>query len=177
MIDIPTSQNTDCQLRRLPNMHEPIEILERAWQLRGRIKRFVKRRLIFLTNLVLGRGEDSVPVAAPAAGVAHEAFHPGDAVWVRSREEIQATLGNWNNLKGCSFMEEMWQFCGTRQRVFKHVSRFLDERDYHTKKVQGVYLLENAICQGTVDFGPCDRSCFFFWREEWLKKLEKKEPL
>jgi hypothetical protein len=27
-------------------------------------------------------------------------------------------------------MEEMWPFCGTTQKVFKRVEKFLDERDY-----------------------------------------------
>jgi len=26
-------------------------------------------------------------------------------------------------------------------------------------------------CQGTSDYGRCDRSCFYFWREEWLEKI------
>jgi hypothetical protein len=32
------------------------------------------------------------------------------------------------------------------------------------------------MCQGTKDFGRCDRSCFFFWREEWLEKLGETAP-
>lgn len=99
-------------------------------------------------------------------------LQPGDRVRIKSEAEIRATLGNWNDLKGCTVMEEMWRHCGTTQRVFKRIGRFLDERDYQIKKVRGLVILENVFCQGTVDFGPCDRSCFFFWREEWLEKLE-----
>jgi hypothetical protein len=35
-----------------------------------------------------------------------------------------------------------------------------------------VAILDGVICNGTEDFGPCDRSCFFFWREEWLEKVD-----
>lgn len=99
-------------------------------------------------------------------------LQPGDMVRVKSKEEIRATLGNWNDLKGCIFMEEMWDHCGTTNRVFKRIGQFLDERDYQVKNVQGLVILENVFCQGTVDFGPCDRSCFFFWREERLERID-----
>ena len=95
---------------------------------------------------------------------------PGDLVQVKSKAEIQATLNRWNQLKRCAFMEEMGPYCGTTQRVFKRVEKFLDERDYLMKKCKGIIILEGVYCEGTRDFGACDRSCFFFWREEWLKK-------
>jgi hypothetical protein len=96
-----------------------------------------------------------------------------DLVRVRSPEEIQITLNRWNQLHGCAFMEEMWHYCGTIQRVRKQVRVFLDERSYLTRRSKHLFILENVICEGTKDFGPCDRSCFFFWREEWLEKIEQ----
>jgi hypothetical protein len=98
-------------------------------------------------------------------------FQKGDLVRVRTREEIDATLDPFKELKGCAFLPEMYQFCGTQQKVLKSMQRFLDERDYKVKKVQGVILLENVICNGTPAFGPCDRCCFLFWREEWLERV------
>jgi hypothetical protein len=68
-------------------------------------------------------------------------------------------------------MEEMWRHCGTTQRVYKRVERFMDERDYLVKRCKGIVILEGVMCEGTKDFGPCDRSCFYFWREEWLERL------
>jgi hypothetical protein len=29
------------------------------------------------------------------------------------------------------------------------------------------------MCKGTAEFGTCDRSCFVFWREEWLEKIDE----
>jgi hypothetical protein len=98
-------------------------------------------------------------------------FMDGDLVRVRSREEILATLDPFNELKGCAFLQKMYQYCDTQQRVFKSMHSFLDERDYKLKKVRGVILLENIICTGTAAFGQCDRCCFLFWREEWLEKI------
>jgi hypothetical protein len=96
----------------------------------------------------------------------------GDLVRVRSRTEIESMLDGWNELKGCAVMPAMWQYCGTTQRVFKVVERFVDERDYRLKKGTGIILLEGLICGGTLDYGRCDRSCFYFWRVEWLERVE-----
>jgi hypothetical protein len=98
-------------------------------------------------------------------------FQVGDRVRVRSKQEIEATLDRWHELKGCAMLPEMWQYCDTTQRVFKVMERFLDERDYKVKKTKGIILLENVMCSGTPVFGQCDRSCLFFWREEWLEKI------
>jgi len=91
---------------------------------------------------------------------------------VRSREEIEATLNHWRQLKGCSFMSEMAQYCDTTQRVHKVMERFVDERDLRVKKVKGIVLLDGLRCEGTAEFGRCDRSCLYFWREEWLERVE-----
>lgn len=96
----------------------------------------------------------------------------GDMVRVKSQEEIQKTLGQSDQLKGCAFMEEMWSYCGTKQRVLKRVEQFLEEHDYLVKKCKGVVILEGVLCTGTEGYPDCDRSCFRFWREEWLEKIE-----
>ncbi len=102
-------------------------------------------------------------------------FETGDRIRVRTREEINSTLDPFKELKGCAFLPEMYQYCGTERRVFKAMQRFMDERDYKLKKVHGVILLENVICNGTPTFGACDRCCFLFWREEWLEKVSEDQ--
>ena len=99
-------------------------------------------------------------------------LNKGDWVRIRSWDEIQPMLDPFHETRGCAFLEDMRQYCGTKQRVLKSMERFLDERDYKVKKVKGVILLENVICNGTPAFGKCDRCCFLFWREEWLEKIE-----
>jgi hypothetical protein len=66
----------------------------------------------------------------------------------------------------------MEQYCDTTQRVLKPVERCLDERDYRILRLRGVVLLEGLICKGMGGVGRCDRSCFYFWREEWLQKID-----
>jgi hypothetical protein len=95
-----------------------------------------------------------------------ESLKPGDVVFVKSPEEIKNTLNRWNMLQGCSFLEEMLSYRGTTQRVLKCVKQFLEERDYLIKKCNRIVILEGIICNGTKDFGDCDRSYFYFWREE-----------
>jgi hypothetical protein len=139
------------------------------------VKRFAKRRFNYLHYQLSSANSYSKHenyFTSKEQEGKKELLQPGDVVLVRSWEEIQATLNHWNSLKGCNFLEEMSPYCGTTQRVLKRVERFLDERDYLVKKCNGIVLLEDVICDGTVDFGKCDRTCFFFWREEWLEKVE-----
>jgi hypothetical protein len=100
-----------------------------------------------------------------------EPLKVGDQVRVRSWEEIETTLDPFKELKGCAFLAEMEQFCGTTQTVLQVMERFLDERDYNVKKVKGLVLLQGVLCRGTPVFGRCDRCCHLFWREEWLEKI------
>jgi hypothetical protein len=130
------------------------------------------------TNDLLNRfykltGRSTKPSPAPAT-VPSAGLQAGDWVRVRSLAEIKATLNNWRQLRGCTFMPEMAEFCGTIQRVLKPMNRFVDERDLRVKKSSGIILLEGLMCQGTAEFGSCDRSCFYFWRKEWLEKVDRK---
>jgi len=167
-------QKNRCQLQGMEEISQEVGRLNLAWQRVKKVKHAVKRRLNFATHTIKHRWKkhqilhetgESQPGAAD--------LKPGDWVRVRSRPEIEATLDGWNKLKGCAFMQEMWPYCGTEQRVFKQVNQFMDERDYLIKKARGIYLLDGVFCDGAHDFGPCDRSCFFFWRREWLQKIEK----
>lgn len=106
------------------------------------------------------------------AKISHQ-FLRGQMVRIRSKDEIQATLNLWREMKGCNFMEEMYPYCGTAHTIIRVVERFVDERDYLVKKARGLYLLDGVMCEGTRTYGRCDRACFFFWREEWLEAVEE----
>jgi hypothetical protein len=164
-----------CQIPGLPRMAEE-DIKAEPQPLVRRVKRalavpwnyYVKRWLKKSYHLAVDSGEQT------RNEIASEPLKAGDEVRVRSWEQIQATLDPFKELKGCAFLPEMKQFCGTDQRVFQVMERFLDERDYKVKKVKGIVLLEGVICRGTPVFGRCDRSCLLFWRQEWLEKIERK---
>jgi hypothetical protein len=146
------------------------------------LKLMLKRNLGDSTKRKLKRHSSHLAQSLGLAGTSSESsatqtsskamsLAAGDVVRVRSEEEIRATLNAWNEFRGCMFMDAQRQYCGTTQRVLKPVERFVDERDYRVKKAKGVVLLERLICEGTPDYGRCDRACFYFWREEWLEKI------
>jgi hypothetical protein len=173
----------ECQIPSLPRFSEgladvaPQPPLQRLKRLLARpwnygVKSWLKRldRSLSVTRLKAGRQEAGR--LAEAIGQPSVSLQAGDWVRVRSREEIEATLDRWKELKGCAFLEYMWQYCGATHRVLQVMERFLDERDYKVKKVRGVVLLEGVICRGTPVFGRCDRCCHLFWREEWLERID-----
>ena len=182
----PLENTADCQMPCLQRIAEgdagmPPQGLARRLKLmiRRRLSPQAERRLKMGSNEVMNwlcriRGRSERPTARPAD---NSTIHlsAGDWVRVRHRSEIDATLNHWRQLRGCSFMPEMNQYCGTTQRVLRPLERFVDERDLRVKTCRGIVLLDGVICQGTADFGRCDRSCVLFWREEWLEKIDRAQ--
>jgi hypothetical protein len=132
---------------------------------------YVKQELKKIYYFFIISSRPSARQIAARAFISENMLVKGDFVRVRSLEEINSTLDPFKELKGCAFLPEMHQYCGTVQRVFKSMQHFLDERDYKLKRTRGMILLENNFCNGTPVFGKCDRSCLLFWREEWLEKI------
>jgi hypothetical protein len=96
---------------------------------------------------------------------------PGDLVEVRSVREIFATLNGEDKLKGLRFNPEMAKFCGKRFRVYKRLDKIIVETTGELRNIRTpTVLLEGVFCDGKAH-GRCDRSCFGFWREAWLKKV------
>lgn len=173
----------ECQFFCFPDVTEGLAEVPPQSPLR-RLKLFIRRHLSpghertlkKHTNSVMNwfaklRGKKTRP-SIPLTRAEAISLKAGDLVRVRSKADIEATLNHWGQLKGCKFMIELWPYCDTTQRVLKPMERFVDERDLHVKKCKGLVLLEGVMCQGTTEFGRCDRSCFLFWREEWLEKIE-----
>jgi hypothetical protein len=146
-------------------------------RLSSRTKRKLKRRfnsvLYFLRGHSSSRSADAAPLDAAKHTPSNLQLKPGDPVRVKTLEEIKSTLDGWNELNGCMFMDAMAEYCGTTQRVLQPVERFVDERDYRVKKAKGITLLEGLICRGTPYYGRCDRACYYFWRNEWLEKIDR----
>ena len=164
-----------CQLYFYKEVADPISTLEIIWQFRNRLKSFSKRRLRYLRyywRKLFSKDRDDSNQTAASMRVD---LNPGDRVRVKSQQEIQALLNPWQEQNGCAFMEEMWIYCGTEQVVKKRVEEFLDEATLRMHTSKGLILLEDLFCEGTIDFGRCDRSCYYFWREEWLEKLVDQE--
>lgn len=167
-----------CQLPSVPKFSQGHSISADK-SLKGRIKRLLAvpwnryvKKWLKRDYAQRARAHGGTPEQAAARTLAPEIpFQQGDWVRVRLIEEIRSTLDPFNELKGCAFLPEMEDYCGTKQRVFRSMQNFMDERDYKLKKVRGVILLENVFCSGTPTFGACDRCCLLFWREEWLERV------
>jgi len=101
---------------------------------------------------------------------------PGDIVKIRSKEEILKTLDEKGRLKGCALMKEMWQYCNSEQEVLKRVNYFFDEHHSKFLKAHNTVILKGLQCSGNISGFPpkCDRLCYFFWCEEWLKKIKDR---
>jgi len=159
------------EMVKLPLHHRLRLVLRRSFN--PSAKRKIKEYLNYLAIMFFRLTGKSKAPSGNVTDLIPIKFNPGESVLVKSKDQIQLTLNHWDELKGCSFLPEMWQYCGTAQKVLKPVKRFVDERDYRVKKVKGVYLLEGVNCQGFELYGECDRACFYFWREEWLEKVNE----
>jgi hypothetical protein len=97
-------------------------------------------------------------------------LRPGEWVEVRSLKEIFGTLDAQGKLSGLRFNREMARFCGQRFRVYKRLSKMIIETTGELRKIRTpTVMLEGVFCDGSAHAG-CDRSCFCFWREAWLKR-------
>ncbi len=101
-------------------------------------------------------------------------LQPGDWVEVRSIEEIAATLDGSGKFLGLYFMPEMEQFCGKKFRIIKKAEKIKLESTGELRKLKAPsYFLEGVYCTGEHQ-GGCDRLCFHYWREAWLKRLPEQ---
>jgi len=97
---------------------------------------------------------------------------PGEWVKIKSEQEILATLDGNRRYKGLYFMGGMRNFCGQRVRVYKRAERILLESTEELRKMKNTVLLEGVMCDGQ-DWAGCDRSCFYYWREAWLRRVKE----
>lgn len=94
----------------------------------------------------------------------------GDWVEVKSYEEIRQTLDENQRHRGLLFMSEMATYCGKRLQVHKVVKRILLEDTREVRRLRNTVLLAGSTCSG-LSVG-CDRCCFHFWREAWLRRVD-----
>ena len=97
-------------------------------------------------------------------------LQPGELVQVRTEEEIRQTLDKNGQLRGMAIMPDMLKYCGKQLIVHKRVERIFMENTQEVRSMKDTVLLEGALCEGFD--GACDRSCFFYWREAWLQRVE-----
>ena len=95
---------------------------------------------------------------------------PGEWVEVRTAKEIFDTLDTQGKLRGLRFTREMQKFCGKRFKVYKRLEKIILEETGELRTIKTpTVLLEGVFCDGMFH-GGCDRSCFSYWREAWLRR-------
>jgi hypothetical protein len=97
----------------------------------------------------------------------------GDWVEVRSKQEILRSLDKQGSLDGLPFMPQMFEYCGKRFRVFKRAHKTCDTvNPVAGRRIDSAVHLE-LRCNGKA-YGGCQAACLIFWKEAWLKTIEKK---
>jgi len=100
-------------------------------------------------------------------------LQPGELVEPRSIPEILSTLNAQGAHRGLQFKPEMFAFCGGQYRVRGKIETRVNEQtgDLAHMKNECV-LLDSVYCGGQLHF--CSRSNYFYWREEWLRRVSDK---
>jgi len=100
-------------------------------------------------------------------------LRPGELVEVKSQKEILATLDERREHKGLTWMLGQRKYCGKRYRVLKRVQTIRLESNLEMRKMKTTVLLQGAMCDGSEFYG-CDRLCFYFWHEVWLRRVKEE---
>jgi hypothetical protein len=98
----------------------------------------------------------------------HLNLQPGELVEVKSEQEVRATLDEYGRHRGLLWMPGMARFCGQTYRVHKRVETIMLESTGELRKIRHTVLLAGVMCENL--YG-CDRSCFHYWREAWLRRV------
>lgn len=111
------------------------------------------------------------PIKVPPLGL-----QPGEMVRVKSYAEILKTLDANRCYEGCALMPIMREFCGRTYTVRKRIDHFFDERNRKLLKAKNMVILNEVHCHSEPDnygdWAGCDRSCYLFWKEAWLERVQ-----
>src|SRR3954468_882721 len=101
-------------------------------------------------------------------------YRAGDLVEIRSKDEILATLDEQGCVDGLPFMPEMFQFCGKRfpVRAVAHKTCDTAHKTHKNRRLQASVHLADLRCDGA-SHGGCEAACTLFWKDAWLKPVNK----
>jgi hypothetical protein len=147
----------------------------RAFQMlkKGGVKATVVRGADYAGRKLLGRGKKSGAGVRPLGPDEVLRLEPGELVEVKSLQEIRATLDERGKNRGLLFTDDMKGYAGRQFRVFKRVESIFLEESKQRRTLKNTVLLEAVYCPG-ITF-RCDRSCFLFWKEVWLRRATAVE--
>jgi len=101
----------------------------------------------------------------------------GDVVRVRSKAEVEGTLGPNMRNRGLHFDVEMVPFCdNASHEVLRRVEKIVDEKTGRLITLPNPCLiLDGVTCSGRLSSSRmfCPRNIYPFWREVWLSKTNR----
>ena len=165
----------NCQLQHLYEATEDIAAIDRLTTFILRFTTYCQRRTAkwigvprtYRQGTTTGTSIDNDITGIPP-------LKEGDLVQVLPLQEIQKTLDENGNCDRMKFLGGMERFCGKKFRVLKEIKFMFDEKSWRIVRLKNAVLLQDQICdsKGQYDKEGCDRSCFYFWKEQWLRKVE-----
>jgi len=187
MSDVDRNKKTDCQLGVVYEAGVHLTLSDRIRNISLRLMSALRRRIHGGNEMAefaaagrsgvgvddnVQQADDSLPADVLPG---RQTFRIGEMIRIRPFDEIRKTLDANGRCEGLQFMLGMRKYCGQKARVLKPIRTIFDERLWKMVKIRNAYLLEGIICDGrdVFDGEGCDRSCYFFWKDKWLRKIEE----
>lgn len=161
----------------LPDVRRALSLRRPFWRLKRQIWRIAMIGPLDFTSTTLLHKVARRRTASTSSMKGNDLnLRPGELVEVKSIKEVFAMLDDQNKLAGLRFNPEMTKFCGQRFKVFKRLNKIIIESTGELRRIRiPTVILEGVYCDGR-SHGDCDRSCFCFWREAWLKRVDATNP-
>ncbi len=181
-IDIESERTTMCicQYTCLDKMGHEFNAMEIGLHISLRIWAYLKRRVLkglkkVRTICMNPHHDQSEPSSANPRESMYADLMCGDVLEVLPYACIEQTLNSQGRCKGLSFMPNMKTFCGQRSTVLAKPRHILDQGGYKVQKSKDIIILNHFYCNGD-DIVGCDRTCLYYWKDDWLTKVAEPVP-
>lgn len=178
-MDVETSKDKPaCQLQVVQHACGPLTLLDKVRNMSKRLSSALRRRLQKFSPHNAACQSNVNPTNQTGSSAYPDkgslSLQAGDLVEILSYQEILGTLDGKGRCEGLEFMPGMERYTGQRFTVFKIVRSMFDERAWKMVRIKNTVILKNVICDGhgMYDKEGCDRCCFYFWKERWLRNLK-----
>ena len=183
------ADSSPCQFERIPQFTRALRLrdtLNYAGRRHGRRLRLKARKVLsdpliiyrkLIRRLRAEAGTEPAPVDATARLRLIPPLQAGESVRVRSVQEIAGTLDADGRCDGMSYLDiVMNRYTGRTFTVRKRIEYFFDERNWKMRRLRDAVILDGVYCEPPIEAGVawagCSRSCFLFWKEAWLERVD-----
>jgi len=124
-----------------------------------------------IRRALLGAYGKGTRKATPAESLNLE---PGDLVEVKSMASITESLSDTAHNRGLWFSPDQRRLCGQQRHVAKRIDKLIVDGTGQMRQMHNTVYLEGSMCSCShVAFGGCPRDEFVYWREIWLRRVNK----